>query len=69
MTTWLLNRLARVLHASWRDAKVAAGHRAHEVNGMPYNLKHHWHELHEDHRSFDVDVARRLVKRMFGIRL
>lgn len=66
---WILDHLARALHAAWRDAKVAAGHRAHEVNGIAYDLKHHWHELKSEHRAFDRDVARRLVRRMFGVRL
>lgn len=62
MKSWLANRLAPLLHAAYRAEKLASGHPVqHMVNGLPYDLRHRWDELHPDHRAFDIRLARRLL--------
>lgn len=68
MREWLVNKIARAIHAAWRDTKKDCGHNGHEVNGFPYNLEHKWHELPKHHQDFDLAIARRLLAGMLNWR-
>lgn len=67
MKSWLINRIASAIHAAYREEKLASGHPVeHTVNGRPFDLRHRWHELCEEHRQFDERIARRLLAGMLN---
>lgn len=67
---FLARHLAPLLHAAYRAEKLAGGHPVKfEVNGLPYDLRHRWGELHEAHQAFDLRLTRRLLESLLNVRL
>lgn len=67
--SWTIERLARIIHAAWRETKIESGCNHHEVNGYPYRIHDRWHQVAEIHREFDRAIARQVLKRIVKLKL